>query len=272
MFAPMHRPRRTRLTFSNVVSALALFVALGGSAYAAGVLPANSVGRAQLQANAVSASKIAANSVGASELRSDSVTSADLAPASVGLRALDPGLRGKLTETPAGTVGPVGSQGVPGAQGAAGPRGPAGPQGPSGPGAVRIQYAHKASSPANEQTVVDLSGFRMLAVCEATEGGTQMNLGVDADDPGSVFETISVDSGDGEPNFGESGTANLNIELPAGTTHLGGPAAETGKYARVFATLLYVKPGATVALTIALVLDGTAGTCAINGVGVPATA
>ena len=35
---------RARLTFANVMSVAALFVALGGTGYAAIVLPANSVG------------------------------------------------------------------------------------------------------------------------------------------------------------------------------------------------------------------------------------
>ena len=61
-----NKAQGSRLTFSNIISLIALFVALGGSAYAAGVLPANSVGRSQLQHNAVTSSKIAPNSVGRS--------------------------------------------------------------------------------------------------------------------------------------------------------------------------------------------------------------
>lgn len=48
---------RTRLTFANVTSCLALFVALGGFAIAAG-LPKNSVGPKQLKNNAVTTAKI----------------------------------------------------------------------------------------------------------------------------------------------------------------------------------------------------------------------
>ena len=39
---------RQRLTFANVVSCIALFVALGGVSYAATQLPKNSVGAKQL--------------------------------------------------------------------------------------------------------------------------------------------------------------------------------------------------------------------------------
>jgi hypothetical protein len=51
------------LSFSNVVALLALFVALGGSAYAATQLPKNSIGPKQLKKNAVTASKIAKGAV-----------------------------------------------------------------------------------------------------------------------------------------------------------------------------------------------------------------
>lgn len=50
---------RSRLSYSNVVATLALFVALGGASYAATTLAPNSVGTAQLRRGAVSASKLA---------------------------------------------------------------------------------------------------------------------------------------------------------------------------------------------------------------------
>jgi hypothetical protein len=47
-----------KLNFSNVVALLALFIALGGSAYAATRLPHNSVGTNQLKKNSITAAKI----------------------------------------------------------------------------------------------------------------------------------------------------------------------------------------------------------------------
>src|ERR671917_1110778 len=49
------RIRRPNLTYANVVSTLALFVALGGTSYA---VARNSVGSAQLRANAVTSAKV----------------------------------------------------------------------------------------------------------------------------------------------------------------------------------------------------------------------
>lgn len=53
---------RRRLTYSNTIATLALFVALGGAAVAAG-LPRNSVGTKQLKKRAVTAAKLAPKSV-----------------------------------------------------------------------------------------------------------------------------------------------------------------------------------------------------------------
>jgi hypothetical protein len=50
---------RGKLTFSNVVACIALFVALGGASYAATQLPKNSVGAAQLKKHSVTQSKLA---------------------------------------------------------------------------------------------------------------------------------------------------------------------------------------------------------------------
>jgi hypothetical protein len=49
---------RQRLTYANVTATLALFIALGGSSYAALSLPRNSVGSAQIRRNAVNSRHI----------------------------------------------------------------------------------------------------------------------------------------------------------------------------------------------------------------------
>jgi hypothetical protein len=54
----MLKRTRPRLTYANVLSTLALFIALGGGAYAASQLPADSVGTAQLKAGAVTSKKV----------------------------------------------------------------------------------------------------------------------------------------------------------------------------------------------------------------------
>jgi hypothetical protein len=74
---------RRRLSFANVTSALALFVALGGTSYAAVVLPANSVDSREIRRDAVGPSEIRAGAAGASELRTDSVRVSEIRAAAV---------------------------------------------------------------------------------------------------------------------------------------------------------------------------------------------
>ena len=64
---------RRRLTFSNVLSFVALFVALSAGSYAAIALPKNSVGSAQLKAKAVTTPKIATNAITTETIAADAV-------------------------------------------------------------------------------------------------------------------------------------------------------------------------------------------------------
>jgi hypothetical protein len=80
----MARRLRERLTYSNVVATLALFIALGGaSAYAVGRLPTRSVGAKQLRPGAVTADKIRKHAVTAPKLEAKAVKSGKLANGAV---------------------------------------------------------------------------------------------------------------------------------------------------------------------------------------------
>lgn len=91
------------LTYANVVSSVCLFLALGGTAYAASQLPRNSVGADQIKAGAVRSS----------EVRDGSLRAKDFAAGQ-----LPTGDRGDTG--PAGASGPAGSRGDTGATGPAG--------------------------------------------------------------------------------------------------------------------------------------------------------
>jgi hypothetical protein len=69
---------RTRLTYANVMATVGVFIALGGGAYAAVLIPANSVGAKQIKKNAVSGKKIAKNAVDSSKVKNGSLTAADI--------------------------------------------------------------------------------------------------------------------------------------------------------------------------------------------------
>src|SRR5687768_6963382 len=70
---------RTGLTFSNVVSLMALFIALGGGAYAL-TIPNNSVGSRQLKKNAVTTAKIKRSAVTSAKVKNGSLLARDFKP------------------------------------------------------------------------------------------------------------------------------------------------------------------------------------------------
>jgi hypothetical protein len=80
---------RSKLTYSNVIASLALFVALGGVAVAA--LPQNSVGTKQLKKNAVTAVKIKKGSVNSAKIAHGAVVSGKIAGNSISSGALQNG-------------------------------------------------------------------------------------------------------------------------------------------------------------------------------------
>jgi hypothetical protein len=71
-----------RPSYANVIATIALFIALGGAAVAAG-LPRNSVGRHQLKRGAVTPAKIRKKAVTSGKLAPKSVTAGKLGPNSV---------------------------------------------------------------------------------------------------------------------------------------------------------------------------------------------
>jgi hypothetical protein len=101
---------RPRLTFANVIACTALFVALGGTGYAAISLPKGSVGARQLKQG----------SIGSSKIKDRSLRAVDLAPGLLAAGASS--LAGAPGPTgPTGPTGPAGANGTNGTNGAAGP-------------------------------------------------------------------------------------------------------------------------------------------------------
>src|SRR6478609_1595842 len=75
---------RPKLSYANVVSSLALFIALtGASAYAAGQLANKSVGEPQLRPGAVTADKIRKNAVTAPKVKEGAIKQGKLANGSI---------------------------------------------------------------------------------------------------------------------------------------------------------------------------------------------
>ena len=97
-----------RLTYSNVVATLAIFIALGGISYAATNLSKNSVGTKQIKKNAVTAKKIKKNAVTTAKIKKNAVNTAKiknqavatskLADQAVTEDKMDPGLLASIDE------------------------------------------------------------------------------------------------------------------------------------------------------------------------------
>lgn len=95
------RRLKIRLTYANVASTLALFVALGGTSYAVAKLPRNSVGSKQIRTGAV----------GSSELHRGAVHSVDIRNGAVRLKDIRRSTRAAL-KGQAGPPGPPGQAAV----------------------------------------------------------------------------------------------------------------------------------------------------------------
>lgn len=95
---------REKVTYANVMATVAVFIALGAGAYAAG-LPKNSVSSKQIKSGAVKSADLANNAVTTEKVKDGSLLGADFAA-------------GQLPKGATGAQGPQGDQGV---QGPAGP-------------------------------------------------------------------------------------------------------------------------------------------------------
>jgi Collagen triple helix repeat (20 copies) len=193
------RKLRDSLTYANVIATLALFLVLGGGAYAASQLPRNSVGTGQLKAEAVTAGKIAKKA--RQQLQGD---------------------RGPTgPQGPQGKAGPKGATGAKGAQGTTGVKGTNGTDG-SGPA---IEAFSKPSSPlpittGTQVVAVPLSGSAYatsanvvvssvpgaVVSCTLTGGGEAT-----ATVPAGGFETLSLSAARG------AGSAVVNCTASGGS-------------------------------------------------------
>ena len=69
---------RSHVSFANTMSLIAVFVAMGGTGYAAIKIPRNSVGASQIKSNAVTVKKVAKNAVNGSKVKDGSLTALDI--------------------------------------------------------------------------------------------------------------------------------------------------------------------------------------------------
>jgi hypothetical protein len=154
------------------VALVALFVAIGGTSYAAARLPNGSVGTAQLKAGAVTGAKLARGAVSSASVKDHSLLASDF----------------KAGQLPAGSRGLQGPQGPPGSQGAQGPTGPPGPaSGPAG-GAL-------AGTFPNPQLAPGAVGPTQFGTIPAVRVGASVGQNISNNSPTAVtFDTEAYDT------------------------------------------------------------------------------
>jgi hypothetical protein len=163
---------RKQMTYANVMSSIAVFVVLGGGAYAAATLPKNSVGSTQIKANAVSSSKV----------KDGSLLSKDFKP-------------GQLVAGARGATGATGATGTAGTAGAKGDKGDKGDTGAAG--AVRAYGVMRSDGTlvgarSKNVTVSNVPGNPLGAFCVTPTADS----GIDATKT-TIVLTPDYNDGDG---------------------------------------------------------------------------
>jgi Collagen triple helix repeat (20 copies) len=179
----MEMRRFVRPSPALVVSCLALAIALGGTSYAAMVLPRNSVGTAQIRKGAVTLVKIKPST-----------------------RRILKGAKGAR-----GAEGPRGPQGPQGPQGSQGQQGPKGEQGTPGTSVF-------SSSIPSGQTVTGAWGGRYIAPQLAFNNSYLLTVGFPVKAPAPLADTdvnAAPDPAAGDPDSSCTGSVN-NPTAPAG--------------------------------------------------------
>jgi hypothetical protein len=135
---------RSRLTYANVMASIAVFIALGGGAYALS-LGKGSVRSKHIKAGAVTSAKVADDSLIGSDIDEDTL---------------------QVPRGEAGPRGPKGDAGNPGVQG------PAGPQGPPGLSGVQVVSATSSFNSSSSKTATaNCPGGKTVVGSGASLGG-----------------------------------------------------------------------------------------------------
>jgi hypothetical protein len=221
-----------------LVALAALFVALGGSSYAALELPRNSVGTEQLRDNAVTSPKVRPGSL---TLRDFDASDRSKLRGPRGRRGPrgdrgPQGDRGQMGDR--GPMGPMGDRGPVGPQGDVGPRGPEGDPGPPGPpGETQATVAGGDTPPSPLVCCRPLASVTLAAPAKVLvtayidtvsvecmqAGGCSTHLGayVAADGAPVPNTAYTLAAGPGESRTVGPVTVSGIVELPAGTHEIG---------------------------------------------------
>lgn len=204
----------------NAVGYLALFVALGGSSYAAVQLAPGSVKARALAPGAVTHAKLARNSVNANDVKNKTLTPSDFKS-------------GTFLKGLKGDAGPQGLGGVPGLKGETGAPGPQGPAGHDGSASIsaRAGLAGGAvTAPHSAATNIPLSNntwTQSAGQLELLAGSVTMN--VPSSCTGSFGNSIIVSVDGTAETFASAPTvpASGTVTMPLVVGTLSEPNSDT---------------------------------------------
>ena len=204
--------RKPKLTYANVMSTVAVFLALGGVSYAAIKLPANSVGTRELRNR----------SIRTQDLASSTLHSLKGVRGLTGARGVQ-GVQGSVGPLgPLGPKGDTGSQGLRGETGSTGPKGETGSTGSQGEnGSQGLKGDTGSAGPQGEQGLKGDTGLQ-------GETGLQGIKGVKGDtgDAGAKGDTGSAGPQGEQGLKGDTGLQGVKGDT--GATGLQGPKGDTG--------------------------------------------
>jgi hypothetical protein len=214
-----------------VISLIALFVALGGTGYAALKLPKNSVGSKQLKKNAVTSSKIKAGAITGAKVKNGSLTGADI---QLGALGTVPSATNAANATNAGHASSADNATHAGNADTVG-------------GETIVRFSKLvATNTATPQDVLKLGGLTLQLACDAAGEPTLTANGAVA---GSMIRGMRITSGNGAAQGGSS-----NITGPGQTVTIIAAADNRGgvmeQYAQpdghVVSVSLYVDDSSTI--------------------------
>jgi len=236
----MRRNLRPRLTYANVMSSIAVFVVLGGGAYATidrkiqtRDIAKRAVGTGKLKPQAVGTGKLKPQAVGIGKLKQPAVNTPQLFDGAVTEAKLAEGVAisgppGPKGDT--GDTGPQGPQGVEGAQGPAGPPGQDGAQGPPGPtfAATEVVGGTPPASPNGTNSFLTFVNFttpadgRLLVMANVALGGSFPGITVNCPSGGNPTVGLYLDDA---PIPGTARTITNNTASPYTASAVTAPVA-----------------------------------------------
>jgi hypothetical protein len=239
---------------SNIIGYVALFVALGGSAYAVdGPLPGqDQVGSADIINNDVQSADIKDANVASADIRSNAITTGKILDGDVrGADVLDNGLTGAdVNEATLGRVPDADALDGIDSTGFA-----------RGPGSIQ-KVDFRANDGTGLTQILDLGGLQLLATCDSSFGQGPKDL--------RIFWTSTVDNASLGVSYSQFGDGvahtDYNSHLPtSGTIEEGN--LSTADDDRTVGTMVYTRPeGGNVSVAFqAEDSNGSAGSDALGG-------